>query len=144
MSLAGLGPKSMPPGSRFGSRRLWHDGWHPFLWVWMPVRESLCLFWRETHPKGLCLRSPTRPDVDEGRNIRERTEGDSQKKGAAETSRLNRSVKRWVREKGDQSTEVRYATAKTCWPTDAGLTNARRWVSIPSGLWKFRADTRPQ
>ena len=37
-------------------------------------------------------------------------------------------------QRGDQSTEVRKATAKTCWPTDAGLTNAKRWVSIASGF----------
>ena len=39
-----------------------------------------------------------------------------------------------VGQRGDQSTEVRKVAAKTCWPTDAGLTNARRWVSIPSGF----------
>ena len=33
----------------------------------MPVRGSLCLFWRETHTKGLHARLPTRPEEDEGR-----------------------------------------------------------------------------
>ena len=38
-----------------------------------------------------------------------------------------------VGQRGDQSTEVRKAAARTCWPTDTGLTNARIGVSIPSG-----------
>ena len=38
-----------------------------------------------------------------------------------------------VGQKGDQSTEVRKVAARTCWLTDAGLTHARRWVSIASG-----------
>ena len=41
---------------------VWHHGWHPFLCVRVPVRESLCLFWLETHTKCLCARSPTRPE----------------------------------------------------------------------------------
>ena len=46
---------------------VWHNGWHSFLWV--QVRESLCLFWRETHTKGLRARSPTRPEEDERRKV---------------------------------------------------------------------------
>ena len=42
-------------------RSMWHYGWHPFLCVWVPFKESLCLFWRETHSKGLRARSPTWP-----------------------------------------------------------------------------------
>ena len=30
--------------------------------VWVPVRESLCLFWHETHAKGLRTRSPMRSE----------------------------------------------------------------------------------
>ena len=48
-----------------------------------------------------------------------------------------------VRQRRDQSKEFRKAAARTCWPTDAGLANARRWVSIPVALWTFRANTRP-
>ena len=33
-----------------------------------------------------------------------------------------------------ESAEVRKTTAKTFWRTKAGLTNAKRWVSIPSGF----------
>ena len=48
---------------------LWHNGWHSFLWVWVwvPVRGSLCLFWRETNTKGLRAIFPTRPEEDKGR-----------------------------------------------------------------------------
>ena len=34
---------------------------------WLPVRRFLCLFWRETHTKDLRMRSPMRPEEDEGR-----------------------------------------------------------------------------
>ena len=48
---------------------MWHDKLHSFLWVWVcvPVRGSLCLFWHETHTKSLCARFPTRPEENEGR-----------------------------------------------------------------------------
>ena len=39
---------------------MWHDGWHSFLWVWVPVSGSLCLFWRTTYTKGLRARFPKR------------------------------------------------------------------------------------
>ena len=53
---------------------LWLYGWHPFLCEWAPARESLCLFWHETHTKSLGTRSPTEPGVDEGRKVSEKTE----------------------------------------------------------------------
>ena len=71
----------------------------------MPVRKSLCLFWRETHAKGLSTRSSTRPEVGEGRNVREKAEV-SQQKGVEEMSRLKRAVKR---KRKTQSTEVSMA-----------------------------------
>ena len=37
--------------------------------VWVPVRWSICLFWRETHTKSLCKRSPMRPEEDKGRKV---------------------------------------------------------------------------
>ena len=37
-----------------------------------------------------------------------------------------------VGQRGDQSTEVRKVAVRICWPPDAGLTKARRWVSILS------------
>ena len=69
--------------------------------VWVPVRESLCLFWRETHTKGQRARFPTRPEAVEGRKVPEKVgrrgqsrEGHIQQKRAAENSRLERAVKR--------------------------------------------------
>ena len=49
---------------------------------------------------------------------------------SAEGSRRDQSAERdsakmRVGHRGDQSTEVRKTTAKTCWPTEAGLTNTR-------------------
>ena len=44
--------------------------------VCAPVRESLCLLWRETHTKGLTARPPARPEVDEERKVPEKTEGE--------------------------------------------------------------------
>ena len=55
------------------------------------------LFWRETHAKGLCARSPTRPEEDEGKQS-PRAE---QKKPV---NRREQSTKVWegkVREGGD-------------------------------------------
>ena len=46
-----------------------------------------------------------------------------------------------VGQRGDQSTEVRKAAARTCWPTDAGLSDESAFLVA---LWKFRTDTRPR
>ena len=93
----------------------------------------------------ICARDLPRHRKDEGRKARERTEGKSQQKGASESSRHERAAKRrrqqkgaeetsrqnWsvremrVGQRGDQSTEVIKTAARTCWPTDAGWTNAR-------------------
>ena len=58
---------------------------------------------------------------------------------SAESSRRDQSTEQVSQEmrvgqREDQSSEVRKAAARTCWSTDAGLTNARSWVSIPSGF----------
>ena len=71
----------------------------------------------------------------EGRSHRQWARQKSQQKGAEETRATEQVIqemrgKQW----GDQSTTVRNAAARTCWPTDAELINARKWVSIPSGL----------
>ena len=42
--------------------------------VWMPVRESLCLLWRETHTKGLRTRSPIRRRQSGGESRTEKRE----------------------------------------------------------------------
>ena len=107
---------------------LWHYGWHLFVCMCVLVRESLCLFWRETHTKGLRARSPTRPEEDEGRKIPERqpAEGSSRDQSTGEVSQEKDTVSRreqkrpvdrtglpgdesWA-ERGDQSTEVSIAS----------------------------------
>ena len=94
----------------------------------VPVRESVCLFWRETHKKSLRTSSRIRPEGQgkEGprRRQRELVDNGEQKK----------AVRRWKQGKEGRRIEFRKTTAKTCWPTEAGLTNARRQVSIASGF----------
>ena len=63
--------------------------------VWVLVRRSLCLFWRETCTKGLCARFATRPEEDEGRKVPETV-------GRREQSRERQSAEG---SKRDQSTE---------------------------------------
>ena len=53
----------------------------------VPVRGSLCLFWRETHTKGLCARFPTRPEEDEGMKDPESTEVDRTDQSTEQESR---------------------------------------------------------
>ena len=58
-----------------------------FPFVLAPLRRYLCLFWRETHTKGLRVRSPARPEVEEGRKVPEKTERmELTKKGRREQS----------------------------------------------------------
>ena len=82
-----------------------HSNSFPFVLV--PLRRSLCLFWRETHTKGLRARSPARLEVEEGREVWEKTERGSWQSRAEETSQLERAVKRRRR---TQSTEVSMAS----------------------------------
>ena len=107
-----LGNFSLAPDHGSSQRRaeymwiyLWHDGWRSFLFVWVSVGESLCLFWHETHRKDQRARFPARPEVEEGRKVPEKieranwqrmAEENSQQQGAEETGRQNRAVKRWV------------------------------------------------
>ena len=110
--------------------------------VWVPFRETLCLFWREIHTKGLRVRSLTRSEEDEGRKVQEiyrqeravKRRSQSGEGSGRDQSTEQVSQEMRVGQRGDPSTEFRKAFAKTCWPTDAGLTNARILVSIPSGF----------
>ena len=132
-----------------------HDGWHSFLrvWLWVPVKGSLCLFWCKTHTKGLHMRFPTRPKEDEGRKVPEQkrtgqlNEEGSQKK---ETSRQNRAVS-----KRDQSTELNRPGQSTgessqqrlLGPVDseARLANMSGWVMISGGNFtQIHAHASPQ
>ena len=56
-----------------------------FPFVLAPLRWSLCLFWLETYTKGLRTRFPTRLEVEEGRNVREKTERAINKAGQKKT-----------------------------------------------------------
>ena len=81
--------------------------------VWgVLVRRSLCLFWRETHPKGLYTRSPTRREEDEGRKVPEKREGHSQQKRAVK----RRSVARW--ESGREETSQQKSDRRLLGPVD--------------------------
>ena len=79
---------------------MWHDEWHSFLWVWMPFRGSLSLFWRETHTKGLRARFP----ID-----RKRTEGGSRQRKADNRSRQNIPG-----ESSEQGSRQKRAEARAC------------------------------
>ena len=58
---------------------------------WVPVRGSLCLFWCETHTKGLRTRSPMRPEEDKGRKVPERKVPENR---TEQGSRQNKAVDR--------------------------------------------------
>ena len=73
-----------------------------------------------------CAKPPQRACArDLPRNRKGTREGRSRGHSAGESSQEKVSKEIRAGQRGDQSTEVRKATAKTCWPTDAGLSNAR-------------------
>ena len=129
---------------------MWHYGWHPFLCVWVPVREYLCLFWHKIH-KRACARDLPLDRKEKGRKVSEislQERSVKRRTHSAEGSRRDQSTEQVsqemrVRQRGDQSTEVRKEAAGTCWPTDVGLTNAGRWVCIPSGFVKVSRKYTP-
>ena len=100
--------------------QLWHDRRHSLLWVWMwvPVRGPLCLFWRETHTKGSRATFPTRPEENRWRQT---TEESRREQGSRQT---------WVVSWREQST---FRERWLLGPVDpeAGLANVRGWVSVP-------------
>ena len=98
---------------------MWHYGWYPFLCVWVPVRESFCLFWRETLTKSLRMRSPTKPKGRGKEGPREESTEEKRRRQSAEWSRrdelagensqekVNQEMR--FRQRGEQSTEVSMA-----------------------------------
>ena len=112
--------------------QVWHDLGN-LLCVGVPVRESLCVDFVQKHTKGLSTRSPTRPEADEGRKVPKISRHEravKRKTQSAEGSSRYQSTEQasqemWVGQGGGQLTQVRKATARACWPTDAGVTNAR-------------------
>ena len=133
---------------------LWHNRYHSFPFVLTPVEESLSLFWREIHTKDQRARSFPKPEwTREGRSRENRerqltTEG-RREQSAWDSSSGKDTVGSEKMEVGQrrESTEVKKTTAKTCWSTEAGLTNARRQSRDGSAflvaLWKFRAKYTP-
>ena len=93
------------------------------MWVCVDESQTIPLFWRETHTKGLCAGSPTRPKKEEGIKVRREQSAEGSRKDQS-TEQVSQEMR--VGQRGDQSTEVRKAAARTCLPTDAGLSNARR------------------
>ena len=106
----------------------------------MPVRGSLCLFWRETHTKGMRVRLPTRPEEDEGRQS-PRAE---QKKGV---NRRGQSTEQGSQQGRAVNRNRRKPTVKEMQllgPVDpeAVLANVRGWVSIPGGCEGISLECR--
>ena len=89
---------------------VWHDGWYSFLWVWVPVRGFLCLFWHKTRTKGLHARFPMRLEEQKRRKHRSRQLAE------------NRT---------GQSTEVGGSRLPEPVDPEAGFANMRSWISIP-------------
>ena len=103
--------------------------WAFVVWVWVPVRGSLCLFWRETHTKGLRARFPTSPEEDEGRKVPERKKGVRRRNQNREGSRTDQLREQGSRQKsGEADGRERPPLEPIDW--DAGLANVKRWVSI--------------
>ena len=103
---------------------MWFDEWHSFLRVWVPFRGFLCLFWRETHTKGLCARFPTRPEEDEERKgpwavnwIRQSAEESSQQKPGEGDGQRKAAAKRGVGtyEPGSQVSQRERISQRSWW-----------------------------
>ena len=93
--------------------------------VCVPVRESLCLLWREPHSKSLTSRSLARPEVDEERKVPEKKEGQLTKEDGEMQSTTESRGGRWLEiavqgKDGQQKEAVRE--------------HCQRWVSIPRGF----------
>ena len=79
------------------------------VWGWVPVK-FLCLFWRETHTKGLCARFPTRSE--EGPMAEQKRAVNKRRQSTGEGSQQERVVNRsWGRTNGQ-----RKVTARNCGP----------------------------
>ena len=106
---------------------MWHDVGHSFCGCgcgWVPVREFLCLFWCETHTKGLRARFPTKTEDDEERQS---------------PKAVNRS---W----GKVAIKERWLPSEELGPMDpdTGLVSAKEWVSVPDscvGIFEYTLVT---
>ena len=77
----------------------------------VPVRRFFCLFWRETHTKGVRARLPTRPIEDERKQ-----RSQSRTEESREQSRTGQSAGESSRQKSREADGQRKATARTCGP----------------------------
>ena len=91
---------------------------------WVPVRESLCLFWRETHTKGLCARSPTRPEGHGKEGPRDQSTGEvSQQKDAVSRREQKKPVDK-TGQSGDESRAEKETSQQ----------KSKRWLLVPADL----------
>ena len=84
--------------------------------VCVPVRESLCLLWRETHTKGLRVISPARPEAEKGRKVPKKDrESQLTKEGRREQSAWDscpeKNTVSWRRRWEDESRQSRDESA---------------------------------
>ena len=138
-------PKQLDKGQKWNANNLDQDlnfgSWLSFLCdpmlgiryvdVWVPVRGSLCLFWRVTHTKGLCVRFPTRSKENEGRKVQEIV-------SRREQTRQGQSRdENWPVERTDQSTEVRGNRQSRKTFEDAGWPMWENESAFLEALWEF-------
>ena len=124
---------------------LWHYEWHPFLWMWVPARESLCLFWRETHTMGLRTRTGMTREGKSQRSVgrwevSQETDTVSRRE-QKETSRQNRSVKRW--ESGREETNEQKSERWLLRPVDLqtpGWPTREFKSAFLVALWEFSLE----
>ena len=112
---------------------MWHYVGHSLCWcVWVPIRESLCLLWRETHTKGLSAISTARPEVDEGRKVPEKTERLSWQRRAEEGSREIKAGQRREKNRGQKDWLLRPVDLqRPGWPTREDKS------ALLVALWEF-------
>ena len=96
------------------------------MWGGVPSRRSLCLFWRKAQTKGLSLRSPARPEMDEDRKVWEKRIEEQLTKETREGSRQRRAE-----EDGGIDIAVQ---GKDGQQKEAVREDSQRWVSIPCGF----------
>ena len=105
---------------------LWHYAWHLFLCVWVPLRESLCLFWCETNTKGLRMRSPTRLEGWRKEGLTE----DSQQKVSGEDSQEMKAGQRREKNRSQKDDCEDLLTYR-------GRVNQHEMSALLVALWEF-------
>ena len=106
-------------------RQVWHNDWHSFLSIWVPVRWSLVCFCAKP-----TQRSCTR---DFPRDRKKTREGNVPEQGSRQNSKVSRR---------EQKTEVGGSRLEGPNDPEAGLANVRGWVSVPGDYFGFCSKTR--